>query len=83
MRSEPPGHLRSAAGLDPVQLLWQELPSEWRGPVIGEGIANWKAITENGDRRIDLSGLPDPIPAELAWMAHWQRPTGHVPRSWR
>ena len=76
MRSEPPGHLRSAAGLDPVQLLWQELPSEWRGPVIGEGIANWKAITENGDRRIDLSGLPDPIPAELAWMAHWQAADG-------
>lgn len=76
MRSEPPGHLRSAAGLDPVQLLWQKLPIEWRGPVIGEGIANWKAITENGDRRIDLTGLPDPIPAELAWMAHWQAGDG-------
>ncbi len=29
-------------------------------------------ITENGERRLDLTGLPDPFPAELAAMAHWQ-----------
>jgi integrase len=72
MKGERPGHLRSAQGLDPVQSLWQELPAPWRGPVIGPGIEDWESITENGDRRIDLTGLPDPIPAELAWMAHWQ-----------
>lgn len=76
MRSERPGHLRSAEGLDPVQRLWQELPIEWRGPVIGPGIEAWAAITENGDRKIDLTGLPDPFPAELAWMAHWQAADG-------
>jgi len=76
MRGERPGHLQSAAGLDPVARLWQELPIEWRGPIIGDGIADWKAITENGERRLNLSGLPDPIPAELAWMAHWQAGDG-------
>ena len=65
-------HLHLADGLDPVWRLWQELPPLWRGPVIGPGIDNWESITENGDRRIDLSGLPDPFGAELAWMAHWQ-----------
>ena len=76
MRGERPRHLRLAAGPDPVQRLWQELPVEWRGPVIGEGIANWEAITENGERRLHLTGLPDPIPAELAWLAHWQAGDG-------
>ncbi len=76
MRNERPGHLRSAEAIDPVQRLWQELPIEWRGPVIGEGIENWTVVTENGERRLDLSGLPDPLPAELAWMAHWQAGDG-------
>ena len=51
-------------------------PPEWRGPVIGPDIEGWDSITENGDRRIDLTGLPDPFPAELAWMAHWQAADG-------
>jgi len=46
------------------------LPIEWAGHVIGDGVADWKAITENGERRLNLTGLPHPIPAELAWMAH-------------
>ena len=62
--------------LDPVQRLWRELPAPWRGPLIGPGIDNWAAITENGDRTLDLGGLPDPFPAELAWMAHWQAVDG-------
>ena len=49
-----------------------QLPPLWHGPVIGPGIADWASISENGERRIDLTGLPDPFPAELAWMAHWQ-----------
>lgn len=76
MRREPGGRLRPAEDLDPVHRLWLELPEQWRGPVIGPGIANWDRITENGDRRIDLTGLPDPFPAELAWMAHWQSVDG-------
>ncbi len=76
MSVDGPGRLRSVQGLDPIQRLWQELPVQWRGPVIGEGIANWKAITENGERRLDLTGLPDPFGAELAWMAHWQAGDG-------
>jgi integrase len=70
------GLLRPADAADPVQRLWLQLPPEWRGPVIGPGIDGWEAITENVDRRIDLTGLPDPFPAELAWMAHWQATDG-------
>lgn len=76
MAGERPGHLRPAAGLDPVARLWSELPPLWRGPIIGPGIEDWASITENGDRRIDLTGLLDPFPAELAWMAHWQAVDG-------
>ena len=50
-----PRHLRAADGEDPIWRLWQALPPQWRGPVLGEGISNWAAITENGWRRLDLS----------------------------
>ncbi len=76
MSSYPPGYLRPARTRDPIWGLWENLPPAWQGPVIGEGIENWEAISENGDRRINLAGLPDPIPAELAWMAHWQASDG-------
>ncbi|MGH3814254.1 MAG: tyrosine-type recombinase/integrase [Pseudonocardiaceae bacterium] len=76
MGRERRGHLRLAEGLDPVGRLWLELPPLWRGPVIGPGIQEWDSVTENGDRTIDLTGLPDPFPAELAWMAHWQAVDG-------
>jgi len=66
------GHLGSADGLDPVARLFAQLPPLWYGPIIGPGIADWASISENGERRLDLTGLPDPFPAELAWMAHWQ-----------
>jgi integrase len=72
MSADRPGHLRPATSLDPIVALWAALPEQWRRPVIGEGIENWNAISENGERRLNLTGLPDPIPAELAWMAHWQ-----------
>lgn len=75
MNDERP-HLHLAGGRDPLWRLWHGLPAVWRGPVIGPGIENWAAVTENGDRRIDLTGLPDPFPAELAWMAHWQAVDG-------
>lgn len=75
MRTNRP-QLLPAEDLDAVQRLWRELPEAWRGPVIGPGIDNWASITENGERRLDLTGLPDPFPAELAWMAHWQSVDG-------
>jgi hypothetical protein len=56
--------------VDPISGLRDSLPIEWRGPVIAESVKNWTAVTENGERRLDLSELPDLI--ELAWMAHWQ-----------
>ncbi len=68
--------LALAGESDPLWLLWQQLPAPWRGPLIGPGIADWAAVTENRDRNIDLNGLPDPFPAELAWMAHWQAVDG-------
>jgi hypothetical protein len=77
MRPEPPGRLGLVGGgLDPIWQAWNELPAVWRGPMIGPGIKDWGSITENGDRRIDLTGLPEPFGAELAWMAHWQAMDG-------
>ncbi|MGH3199796.1 MAG: hypothetical protein ACRDNT_28630, partial [Streptosporangiaceae bacterium] len=68
--------LRPAGAEDPVGRLWRDLPELWRGPVIGPGIEGWAKISENGERRLDLTGLPDPFPRELAWMAHWQAADG-------
>ncbi|MGH3858574.1 tyrosine-type recombinase/integrase [Actinokineospora sp.] len=76
MTREHRPHLRPAGGEDPLCRLWQELPSLWRGPIIGPGIAEWASVTENRDGKIILTGLPDPFPAELAWMAHWQAQDG-------
>ncbi|MFJ7098844.1 tyrosine-type recombinase/integrase [Streptomyces mirabilis] len=69
-------HLHKVGDRDPFWHLWLKLPEPWKGPVIGDGIEDWDRITENGDRRIDLRGLPDLISAELAWMAHWQAQDG-------
>lgn len=74
--SEHPGGLHPAQSRDPIWALWEGLPPAWRGPVIGEGIENWAAVSENDERRLDLSGLPNPMPAEMAWMAHWQAGDG-------
>ena len=68
--------LRLAGGQDPVWRLWSQLPAPWRGPVIGDDVEGWESITENGDYRINLTGLPEVIQAELAWMAHWQAADG-------
>lgn len=76
MIGERPPHLRPAAPEDPVWRLWRELPAEWRGPVIGPNVDGWEDITENGDYKINLAGLPELIQAELAWMAHWQAADG-------
>ncbi len=70
------GPLRAVPDADPVRRLWSELPAAWRGPVIGPGIAEWPRLTENGNRTLNLRGLPGPFPAELAWMAHWQAMDG-------
>jgi Phage integrase family len=64
--------LRAVEDADPIWLLWAQLPPEWRGPVIGDGIDNWLDISENEGHRLILTGLPDVIAAEMAWMAHWQ-----------
>jgi integrase len=69
-------HLRAVGDADPIWRLWQALPAQWRGPILGPGISNWPSITENDWSQIDLTGLPDPLPAELAWMAHWQAHDG-------
>jgi hypothetical protein len=68
--------LRAVGGADPVWALWEQLPPPWRGPVIGEGIENWQDNGESGGQLLDLTGLPDIITAELAWMAHWQAQDG-------
>lgn len=61
---------------DPIWRLWSRLPEPWRGPIIGDDVEGWASITENEDYRINLTGLPELIQAELAWMAHWQAADG-------
>jgi integrase len=68
--------LRLVVEEDPMWRLWRALPEPWRGPVIGAGIENWAAISENNERRLNLKGLPELIAAEMAWMAHWQAADG-------
>jgi integrase len=68
--------LRPVGDVDPIWRLWEQLPPEWRGPVIGDGISNWLEISENEGQRLNLAGLPDVIAAEMAWMAHWQAQDG-------
>lgn len=76
MSGEGPRLLRPAEAGDPVDALWLALPAEWRGPVIGPGIADWERICDHGMRRLNLTGLPGRISRELAWMAHWQAEDG-------
>ena len=69
-------NLHLAGEQDPIWRLWSQLPGPWRGPVIGDDVEGWESITENDDYRINLTGLPEVIQAELAWMAHWQAADG-------
>ena len=62
-------------GDDPIWRLWEQLPPEWRGPVIGDGIDDWLTLSERG-QKLNLTGLPGTIAAEMAWMAHWQAQDG-------
>lgn len=68
--------LRPVEQADPIWRLWEQLPPEWRGPVIGPGIDNWRTISENDAQTLNLTGLPEAIAAEMAWMAHWQAQDG-------
>jgi integrase len=68
--------LHAVDRVDPIWPLWEQLPPQWRGPVIGEGIDDWP-VSEVG--RLDLTGLPPTIAAEMAWMAHWQAQDGTCP----
>lgn len=76
MSAEGPRFPRPAEAGNPVDALWLALPAEWRGPVIGPGIADWEKFSEGRSRRLDLTGLPEQIARELAWMAHWQAGDG-------
>src|ERR1700746_3401059 len=69
-------YLHLAGGQDPIWRLWAQLPESWRGPVIGDDVEGWASITKNDDYRLNLTGLPEVIQAELAWMAHWQAAGG-------
>lgn len=41
--------LRLASDEDPTWRLWSALPHEWRDPIIGPGVANWKQVSENNE----------------------------------
>jgi integrase len=75
MSGEGPRTLRPAGDFDPIHRLWEQLPSTWRGPIIGPGIDGWASLSRRDGRPIYLSGLPAPFGAELALMAHWQAAT--------
>jgi hypothetical protein len=68
--------LRSADNEDPIWRLWRALPQPWRGPIIGPGIEDWNAISENKAQPLNLAGLPAVMAAEIAWMAYWQATDG-------
>lgn len=69
--------LRPAVDEDPIWRLWRGLPEPWRGPVIGPGIPSWASLINCRDgRRLNLTGIPEVMAAELAWMAHWQAGDG-------
>lgn len=74
--------IRAVPGLapDPASRLLADLPAEWRGEVIGDGIGDWAAhIPKNkGKGCVDLSGVPERLRVELAWMAHWQYRDGVI-----
>ena len=71
------------AGQDPIWRLWSQLPGPWRGPGHRRGRRRLEeSITENDDYRINVTGLPEVIQAELAWTAHWQGADGTCCRSW-
>src|SRR5260370_37181106 len=77
MRGEGrPGLLRRGHAGSPADRLWLALPAEWQGPVIGPGIDDWARICDHGERGLHLTGLPEQIARELAWMAHWQAADG-------
>ncbi len=73
MRGE--SRLRPVEDVDPIWRLWQQLPPEWRGPIIGDTVEDLPQISPRR-HRLDLTGVPDLIAAELAWMAHWQAQDG-------
>ena len=54
-----------------ASIQWRGCSSLWRAR--SSARARRRAVDQRERRtRIDLTGLPDPFPAELAWMAHWQ-----------
>lgn len=58
--------------------LLSDLPTEWRGVVIGPDINMWERATDTGSpTRLRLHDLPARIRTELAWMAYWQFREGH------
>ncbi|WP_330230300.1 tyrosine-type recombinase/integrase [Nocardia sp. NBC_00508] len=76
MNTTQPPFLRPVDDVDPIWRLWRELPGAWQGSVIGPEVENWEAFTELKDHNIILTGLPELMAAELAWMAHWQAQDG-------
>ncbi|MGI5291418.1 hypothetical protein ACQEVF_50050 [Nonomuraea polychroma] len=79
MRADLPERL-STVGTDPVARLLADLPPQWQGEVLGPGIDGWAARIDSGrHRRLNMTGVPERLRVELAWMAHWQyRDGAHV-----
>ena len=66
-------HLRLGRGRRPdLAALGASCPRSGAARSSAPASTNWRLVTENDRPQSDLTGLPDPFAAELAWMAHWQ-----------
>lgn len=81
MNNDDLRRLRLVSEPDAVERLRQELPAAWRGPVIGPDIPGWHTPPGAHIDNIVLTGLPETIQIELAWMAHWQEVIDGTPAS--
>jgi integrase len=73
MPSDQGRRLRPVGDVDPIWRLQRALPEPWQGPIIGPDIPGWASLIDCPDgRRLNLTGIPDLMAAEMAWMAHWQ-----------
>ncbi|MFF3228887.1 tyrosine-type recombinase/integrase [Nocardia suismassiliense] len=66
---------------DLLARLRDELPPAWRGPRIGPDIPGWTDPPGGHIHDLVLTGLPEPLLTELAWMAHWQQVIDGSPAS--
>src|SRR5207344_1714488 len=69
-----PQHHRPIGGGDPIWRLWEALPPEWRGPVLG-GMAHWQACDGTRVSVLAMAQLAH-IVRHAVCEGHSEYPTG-------